>query len=96
VAAEGPIRDLLSVAGRTSLTVSGLPGGLPAELAAISGDVAVAAGGFTVFSVPNEAVRRAVDGVDDAGGTIVSVQPKRESLEDYFTRLLADEAGEVA
>jgi ABC-2 type transport system ATP-binding protein len=96
VAAEGPIHDLLSVAGRTSLTVSGLAGGLPAALAAITDDVAVAGAGLTVFSVPDAAVRRAVDAVDDAGGAIVSVQPKRESLEDYFSRMLSDDAGEVA
>jgi ABC-2 type transport system ATP-binding protein len=96
VAAEGPINDLLSVVDRTALTVSGLPGGLPATLATITADVALAAAGLLVFSVPDEAVRHAVDAVDDAGGTIVSVQPKRESLEDYFTRLLSDEAGEVA
>jgi ABC-2 type transport system ATP-binding protein len=96
VAAEGPIHDLLGVAGRTSLTVSGLPGGLPPAVASLTDDVAVAAGGLLVFSVPDAAVRRAVDAVDDAGGTIVSVAPKRESLEDYFTRMLADRAGEVA
>lgn len=96
VAAEGPIHDLLRVAGRTSLTVSCLPGGLPPALAALSDDVALAAGGTLVFSVPDEGVRRAVDVIDDAGGTIVSVQPKRESLEDYFTRMLSDQAGKVA
>jgi ABC-2 type transport system ATP-binding protein len=96
VAAEGPIHDLLGVAGRTSLTVSGLPGGLPAAIAALTGDVALARSGLLVFSVPDDAVRRAVDAVDDAGGRVVSVQPKRESLEDYFTRMLSDEAGEVA
>jgi ABC-2 type transport system ATP-binding protein len=95
VAAEGPINDLLGAAGRTSVTASGLPAALPAALAALADDVAVAAGGLTVFSIPDAAVRRAVDAVDDAGGTIVSVRPKRESLEDYFTRMLADQAGEV-
>jgi ABC-2 type transport system ATP-binding protein len=93
VAAEGPIRDLLGVAGRTSLTVAGLPGGLPPGLASLTDDVAVSTGGLLVFSVSDAAVRAAVDAVDDAGGAIVSVLPKRESLEDYFTRMLADEAG---
>jgi ABC-2 type transport system ATP-binding protein len=96
VAAEGPLHDLLGVSGRTSLTVSGLAGALPPQLAALTDDVAVAAGGLLVFSVPDAAARRAVDAVDDAGGAIVSLSPKRESLEDYFTRLLADETGEVA
>jgi len=96
VAAEGPIHDLLGVAGRTSLSVAGLSGGLPASLAGLTDDVAVATSGLLVFSVPDAAVRTAVDAVDDAGGTIVSLQPKRESLEDYFTRMLADKTGEVA
>jgi len=96
VAAEGPIQDLLGVAGRTSLTVSGLPDGLPASLVGLTDDVALSAGGVLVFSVPDAAVRRAVDAIDDAHGTIVSVQPKRESLEDYFSRMLSDSAGEVA
>jgi len=95
VAAEGPIHDLLGVAGRTSLTVSALAS-LPAAVADLADDVAVSSGGMLVFSVPDAAVRRAVDAIDDAGGTIVSVQPKRESLEDYFTRMLRDQAGEVA
>jgi ABC-2 type transport system ATP-binding protein len=95
VAAEGPIQELLGVAGRTSVTVAGLQS-LPPALAALTDDVALSHDGLLVFSVPDAAVRRAVDAVDDAGGTIVSVHPKRESLEDYFTRMLTDEAGEVA
>jgi ABC-2 type transport system ATP-binding protein len=96
VAAEGPIGDLLGVAGRTSFTVAGLSADLPASIAALTQDVAVAASGLLVFSVADADVRRAVDAVDDAGGTIASVQPKRESLEDYFTRMLASNTGEVA
>jgi ABC-2 type transport system ATP-binding protein len=96
VAAEGPIMELLNVAGRTSLTVRDLPSGLPAAVAALTGDVAVSSGGVLVFSVPDGAVRLAVDAVDDAGGTIVAVAPKRESLEEYFTRMLASGSEEVS
>jgi len=47
--------------------------------------------------VHDEDVRKVVDLVDDAGGTVVSVNPKRESLEEYFTRMMASaSAGEVA
>jgi hypothetical protein len=53
-------------------------------------------GGLLLFSVPDASVRRVVDAVDDAGATIVSVVPKRESLEDYFTRMLSNDSGEVA
>jgi ABC-2 type transport system ATP-binding protein len=97
VAAEGPLADLLNVHGRTSVRVTGLPDGLPPAVAALTDDVAVS-GGVFVFSVPDEAVRRVVDAVDDARGSIVSIAPKRESLEDYFSRLLerTSEAGEVA
>jgi len=48
------------------------------------------------FSVEDADVRVAIDGVYDAGGVVVEVEPKRESLEDYFTRMLANEKGEVA
>jgi ABC-2 type transport system ATP-binding protein len=96
VAAEGSIHELLSVAGRTSVHVRDLPAGLPASIADLAGDVAVASGGVMVFSVPDDAVRRVVDAVDDARGTIVAIEPKRESLEDYFARMLATQAKEVA
>ncbi len=96
VAAEGPIQELLGVAGRTSITVAGLPAGVRSRLGVLAADIADAADGLRVFSVADSDVRRAVDAVDDAGGRVVSVQPKRESLEDYFTRMLANEAGEVA
>jgi len=95
VAAEGPIAELLSVAGRTAIRVAGLPAGLPAPVAAMAADVADS-GDVIRFSVEDADVRRAIDAVYDAGGTVVEVEPKRESLEDYFTRMLADEKGEVA
>lgn len=95
VSTEGRIEGLLRVAGRTSVRVTGFPDGLPATVRALTDDLAVD-GGVTVFSVPDADVRRVVDAVDDAGGTVVSVAPKRESLEDYFTRMMSDSvAGEV-
>jgi ABC-2 type transport system ATP-binding protein len=90
VAAEGRLDDLLNVAGQTSVRASGLDSGLPPAVAAMASDVAVSSG-VAVFSVPDAEVRRVVDAVDDAGGAIVAVTPKRESLEDYFARML--EAG---
>jgi ABC-2 type transport system ATP-binding protein len=97
VAAEGPLADLLNVHGRTSVRATGVPEGLPAAVAALTDDVAVASGIF-VFSVPDESVRDVVDALDDAGGSIISITPKRESLEDYFSRLLetTSRTGEVA
>jgi ABC-2 type transport system ATP-binding protein len=97
VAAEGPLEDLLNVHGRTSVRVTGLVAGLPPAVASLTGDVAVS-GGIFVFSVPDDVVRRVIDAIDDAHGSIVSVTPKRESLEDYFSRLLerTPDTGEVA
>ena len=48
------------------------------------------------FSAADADVRRAIDAVYDAGGAIIAVEPRRESLEDYFTRMLEGEKGEVA
>lgn len=87
VAAEGAIDDLLNVAGRTAVRATGLAEGLPAQVAALTDD-ATASGSVWRFSVPDASVRAVVDGVDDAGGSVLSLAPKRESLEDYFTRLL--------
>ena len=95
VAAEGSLSELLSVAGRTTLRVGGLPAGLPEPVAALAADVS-ASGGLVTFSAEDADVHRAIDAVYDAGGAVVEVEPKRESLEDYFTRMLSDEKGEVA
>jgi ABC-2 type transport system ATP-binding protein len=94
VAAEGQLDALLNVEGRTSIRVRGLEEGLPPEVRALAEDVAVS-GGVSVFSVADASVRAVVDAVDDAGATIVSVSPVRDSLEDYFARLLTRSAGEV-
>jgi len=93
VAAEGHIDELLSTAGQTSIRARGAGGDLPARLQPLVSDVAVS-GGVWVFSVADDAVRRVVDELDDAGWTLLSLTPKRDSLEDYFTRLLAQTAEE--
>lgn len=95
VAAEGPIAELLSVAGRTTVRVADLPAGLPAPVVSLASDIVVSAG-VLVFSVDDADLRHVIDGVYDEGGSVVAVEPKRESLEDYFTRMLSDEKGEVA
>ena len=87
VAAEGSIDALLNVAGRTSVRATGLKDGLPPGVEALTDDAAES-GGVWVFSIPDDAVRRVVDAFDDAGATILALAPKRESLEDYFTRML--------
>lgn len=90
VAAEGHIDDLLNVVGQTSVRVQG-DAEFPAELEALVSEKAVS-GATSVFSVADESVRRVVDVLDDAGFRIVSVSPKRDSLEDYFSRLLSSDA----
>lgn len=95
VAAKGDLDQLLNLEGRTSIRARGLGDTLPPTVARHAGSVA-ASGGVWVFSVPDEAVRAVVDAVDDAGGRVEAVMPMRDSLEDYFSRLLAQTAGEVA
>jgi hypothetical protein len=58
-------------------------------------DVAVS-GSTQVFSVPDEQVRRIVDALDDGGWRILTIEPKRASLEDYFAALLADPVSDDA
>lgn len=86
VAARGRIDELLNVAGSMSVRARG-EGGLPASVTALADEVAVD-GGVAVFSVADERVREVVDALDDAGWRIESIVGKRESLEDYFARLL--------
>jgi ABC-2 type transport system ATP-binding protein len=93
VAAEGDLDALLNTEGRTSIRAR-VPGdALPREVASLAGSVAVS-GGVWVFSVADASVRSAVDAVDDAGGQVLAVAPVRDSLEDYFARMLAETAGE--
>ncbi|NTW29072.1 MAG: ABC transporter ATP-binding protein [Coriobacteriia bacterium] len=93
VAARGQIDTLLNVAGQVSVTARG-EGSLPVAVTDAVTDVAVT-GATSVFSVPCGRVRGVVDALDDAGWSLVSVAPKRSSLEDYFARLLDDSAEDV-
>jgi len=95
VAAEGVLDALLNVEGRTSVRARDLGDALPEAVTAHAESVAVA-GGIWVFSVPDEAVRTVVDAIDDAGGSLVALSPMRDSLEDYFARLLSRTSREVA
>ncbi|MEI7815035.1 MAG: ABC transporter ATP-binding protein [Coriobacteriia bacterium] len=88
VAARGHIDDLLNVAGETSISARGA-GELPADVAGLARDVALH-GSTSVFSVADEHVRRVVDLLDDSGWNLLSVSPKRDSLEDYFACLVSD------
>lgn len=90
VAARGHIDDLLNTANETSFKAAG-EGQLPPSVAALVSDTAFA-GGSWGFSVHDRDVRHVVDALDDAGWRIISVSPKRDTLEDYFARLLEQTA----
>lgn len=92
VAARGHIDELLNVAGRTSIRARGAAP-LPDSVAARAEQVVVD-GGLVVFSVADSDVRHVVDALDDAGWRIEAIVPKRESLDDYFARLLSADGGE--
>ena len=86
VAARGHIDDLLNVSGQTSIRALG-DGELPAAVRQVACDVALS-GSTSMFSIPDESVRGVVEALYDCGWKIVSLQPKRASLEDYFAALL--------
>jgi ABC-2 type transport system ATP-binding protein len=86
VAARGHIDDLLNVHGQTSIRALG-DGELPASVRALVCDVAMS-GNTSMFSAPDEDVRAVAEALWDSGWKIVSLTPKRASLEDYFTALL--------
>lgn len=86
VAARGHIDELLNTSGQASVTARGT-GDLPAIVAAHVTETAFS-GGSWAFSVEERQVRTVVDALDDAGWRIESIVPKRDSLEDYFARML--------
>lgn len=90
VAARGHIDDLLNVAGQTSVRAQG-EGALPDAVADVVCDTALASGTW-LFTVPDTEVRTVVDALDDSGWRLISLSPKRDSLEDYFARLLEADA----
>lgn len=94
VAAKGDLDELLGIEGRTSITARQLGDDLPPSVARYATSIA-ASGGMWVFSVADEDVRAAIDAIDDASGRLISVTPMRETLEDYFARLLAETTGEA-
>ena len=91
VAAKGHIDDLLNTAGQVSVRAQGVGETLPASIAPLVSDVA-ARGGTWIFSVRDDRARQVVDALEDAGWRLVSLAPKRDSLEDYFSRLVEAES----
>ena len=94
VAERGPIDELLNVSGQNSVTARSNADDLPESIAAAVTDVAVGSG-IWVFSIPAEESRRVVDALDEQGGwELISIQPKRKSLEDYFSHLVSSHVDE--
>jgi ABC-2 type transport system ATP-binding protein len=86
VAAVGHIDTLLNVAGQVSVRARGGEE-LPSSVRPFVTETALS-GGVWVLSVAQSDIRKVVDAFDDAGWTLDSLSPKRDSLEDYFARLL--------
>lgn len=89
VAALGHIDELLNVAGQTQIKAMGT-GPFPESITAVIADSSQVDGVHS-FSVPDDHVRAVVDALDDSGWRLISAVPKRDSLEDYFARLLDGE-----
>ena len=88
VAAVGHIDDLLNSEGQTSIKARG-EGDPPARVL----DRAIessAVGGIITLSVADADARRVIDDLDDSGWRVLSVTPVRDSLEEYFARLLGE------
>lgn len=88
VAAVGHIDDLLNSEGQTSVRTRG-EGELPARVQDRAIESA-AAGGIFTLSVADADVRGVIDKLDDSGWRVLSVAPVRDSLEEYFARLLGE------
>ncbi|MGH9798378.1 MAG: DUF4162 domain-containing protein, partial [Candidatus Polarisedimenticolia bacterium] len=89
---EGSVEDLTRSKGTTRLEVRGLPPDSLPRLAAIAPVVQTAAGRLEVATADPAPLNALLDAVRAAGGLIVSVVPHRESLEEAFVEIVADEA----
>jgi ABC-2 type transport system ATP-binding protein len=96
VAARGHIDDLLNVSGQVTCRVDGTGPSVPEAVRSLATDVLQSGSSWTL-SVDEARVRAVVEATDDAGWRVVYIAPKRDSLEDYFARLLevADDGGEA-
>jgi ABC-2 type transport system ATP-binding protein len=91
----GRIDDLLSAKVRAVELTAVVPG--PVRGALERGQVVRREGDrFTVSFADEPAAAAAVSAVVAAGGRVLSLTPHRETLEDFFVRRLAEEAGRAA
>lgn len=94
VASRGDINRLLNAEGQMTVQARG-EGELPLEVAAVVSDTAYGSAVWA-FSVAESDLRFVIDTLDDHGWHVLSATQKKDSLEDYFSSLLATPEGEVA
>jgi len=90
VASRGRIEDLLRVDGQVAMRVEGDGRELPSSVTALTHSIE-ANGGEWSLAAPEDSVREVVDALYDGGFKLVTLAPRRESLENYFAHLVAEE-----
>jgi ABC-2 type transport system ATP-binding protein len=88
VVAAGPLNEILSLdVAHMEVLVSGLP---PQRAEGLGPGIAQRGVGERLrLEVPEGSLARVVQEVQESGGRILSVQPVRQSLEDFFVREMA-------
>jgi ABC-2 type transport system ATP-binding protein len=87
LAQAGPLRDLLAAQSqRYELQFRGIGPDAQRRLAESGIHGTHSAGVYTIQTSKHDEIGAVLDRVRSAGGQVVSVQPMRESLEDYFVR----------
>ena len=88
----GRLDDILRIdVSHLELLVSGVDGGLLERLRGLKGKRAL--GERSILEVEEKSLGPVISAVQEAGGRILSVQPVRESLEDYFIREMGAQPG---
>lgn len=92
VASKGDIEDLLKVAGQVSIMAEGDASHLPEQVIDAATEIGKNERGWAI-AIPEDSIRSVVDALDDNGFRIISLVSRRESLEEYFSRLVAGSNG---
>ena len=88
----GRLDDILRIdVSHLELLVSGVEAGLLERLRGLKGKRAL--GERSILEVEEKSLGPVISAVQEAGGRILSVQPVRESLEDYFIREMGAQPG---
>src|SRR3989441_8286313 len=88
----GRLDDILRIdVSHLEVLVSGVDAGLLERLRGLKGKRAL--GERWILEVEEKSLGPVISAVQEAGGRILSVQPVRESLEDYFIREMGEQPG---